>query len=137
MTTAAGLDDALQDLSEAAGLRLTVLDWTMAVVSYSIHETDDDRHRLSLLLAHSGGWDPPALTSQDHIIEELPQVGRCLLIPLTDHRRRVGYLLTVVGGAAVPPAALSTLLQGRPVSVSCSHCGSCMRSTIDPGPVNC
>jgi hypothetical protein len=112
MPTAAGLDDALQDLSEAAGRRLAVLDWTMAVVGYSIHEAEEDRRRLSLLLAHSGRWDPPGPLGEGHVHASLPPLGRCLLIPLTDHRRLVGYLLTVLEDAPLGEGELSILLQG-------------------------
>lgn len=112
MSAAAGLDDALQDLSEAAARRLAVLDWTMAVVGYSIHEAEEDRHRLSLLLAHSGGWEPPGPTSDRYLELALPPLGRCLLIPLKDHRRLVGYLLTVVDDMPLGEGELPVLLQG-------------------------
>lgn len=36
------LDDAVQDLSEAVGHRLILIDETMRVVGYSIHESDTD-----------------------------------------------------------------------------------------------
>jgi hypothetical protein len=111
MSTAAGLDDALQDLSEAVGRRLAVLDWTMAVVGYSIHEAEDDRRRLSLLLAHSGRWDPPGPPGEGYVQADLPPLGRCLLIPLTDHRRLVGYLLTVLEDAPLGEGELPVLLQ--------------------------
>lgn len=112
MSTALGLDDALQDLAEASGRRLTVLDWKMAVVGYSIHEAEADRRRLSLLLAHSGGWDAPAPPVRGHLHASWPRVGRCLLVPLTDHRRLVGYLLTVVDDAPTTEAQLRILLDG-------------------------
>ncbi|MFW0785255.1 helix-turn-helix domain-containing protein [Gordonia sp. CPCC 206044] len=112
MPRAAGLDDALQDLSETSRRRLVVVDWAMAVVAYSIHESEADRRRLSLLLAHSGGWSAPSFTAQEHTIVEIPQIGRCLLIMLTDHRRPVGYLLTVVDDASVADDELSALLRG-------------------------
>lgn len=112
MSTAAGLDDALQDLSEAVGRRLAVLDWTMTVVGYSIHEAEEDRRRLSLLLAHSGGWNPPGPSGDGHVHADLPPLGRCLLIPLTDHRRLVGYLMTVLEEAPLGERELPILLQG-------------------------
>lgn len=117
MSSSASLDDALQDLSEVVGRPLVVLDWAMSVVGYSIHEDDADRQRLSMLLAHSGRWDPPAATVPDYVTTELPQIGRCLLIPLTDHRRRVGYLLTAVDDEPVDDErvddeALHALLHG-------------------------
>lgn len=112
MSRAAGLDDALQDLSEAVGRRLAVLDWTMTVVGYSIHEAEDDRRRLSLLLAHSGRWDPLGPLKDGHIQVSLPPLGRCLLIPLTDHRRLAGYLLTVLEGSPLGEGELPILLQG-------------------------
>ncbi|MFW0795008.1 helix-turn-helix domain-containing protein [Gordonia sp. CPCC 205515] len=111
--SAASLDDALQDLSEAAGRRLVVVDWTMAVVGYSIHENEADRLRLSVLLAHAGGWTPPpAAATSDDVYAVFPQVGRCLLIPLTDHRRLVGYLLCVVDDDPLDDAQLQTLRHG-------------------------
>ncbi len=111
MSTVASLDDALQDLSEAAGRRLVVLDWSMAVVAYSIHEAEADRFRLSVLLAGSGRWNPPASTVREYVYEVLPQVGRCLVIPLTDHRRRVGYLLSAVDDDPLDDDQLRRLLQ--------------------------
>ncbi|MCY1159996.1 MAG: hypothetical protein MOP51_3021, partial [Citricoccus sp.] len=39
-------------------------------------------------------------------------LGRCLLIPLTDHRRLVGYLLTVVDDAPLEDSHLPLLLRG-------------------------
>lgn len=47
------LDDAVQDLAEAVGRRLVVMDHALRVVAYSIHETPEDRRRLFHLLAHS------------------------------------------------------------------------------------
>lgn len=114
MNTAAGLDDALQDLSETAGRRLAVVDWTMAVISYSIHESDDDRRRLSLLLAHAGGWNAPGPTNSEHLEVTLEPLGRCVLVPLTDHRRLVGYLLTVVEEVPLDEETRQALIQGAP-----------------------
>ncbi|MFI7495533.1 PucR family transcriptional regulator [Kocuria sp. M4R2S49] len=96
------LDDSLQDLSERAARRLIVLDTAMRVVAWSIHESDDERCRLSAALAHSDSWDVPAAGPDGFSVEDVPELGRCLVISLHDHRHRVGHLLTVLDGPRSP-----------------------------------
>lgn len=109
MPVPASLDDTLQDLAEASGRRLVVLDARQAVVAYSIHETGEDRERLSQLLARPDQWTPPA---GDLVEIQLPGIGDAAVLPLTDHRRRVGFLLTFLGDAAVDARQLERLRSG-------------------------
>lgn len=110
------LDDALQDLSERAARRLIVLDATMRVVAWSIHESDDERRRLSAALAHSDSWAVPAAGAGEFSVEDVPELGRCLAISLHDHRHRVGHLLTVLDDPGSPPAdEFHVLLDEAPV----------------------
>lgn len=87
------LDDSLQDLSEALQRRLVVLDERMRVLAYSIHESEADRGRLSYLLAHSDTWAPLPLASDDPDERDAGAGARWVLVPLRDHRHRVGYLV--------------------------------------------
>lgn len=81
------LDDAVQNLSEELDLRLIVLDKSMRVAAYSIHESPTDRSRLSHVLAHSDAWTSPP--------DELQATK------LLDSRNRtIGYVL-----APLPPRA--------------------------------
>ncbi|WP_298585029.1 CdaR family transcriptional regulator [uncultured Kocuria sp.] len=110
------LDDSLQDLSERAARRLIVLDSAMHVVAWSIHESDDDRRRLSAALAHSDSWDVPTAGPEGFSVEDVPELGRCLVISLHDHRHRVGHLLTVLDGPRSPSAdEVRVLLDEAPV----------------------
>lgn len=87
--------DTLQDLSEALGRRLIVLDERLRVVAYSIHESDADRARLSFVLAHSDTWSVPAQGAELDITD-VDGLGRRVLVPLRDHRHRVGFLLVML-----------------------------------------
>lgn len=110
------LDDSLQDLSERAARRLVVLDSALRVVAWSIHESDGDRRRLSAALAHSDSWAVPAAGPEGFSVEDVPELGRCLVISLHDHRHRVGHLLTVLDDPGSPPAAdVRVLLDEAPV----------------------
>lgn len=86
------LDDVLQDLAETTGWRLIVLDLRRRVIAYSIHETKQDRARLSRLLAHPDEWSPPAGDEPARV--SFPNIGEATVLPLTDHRRRVGHLIS-------------------------------------------
>lgn len=98
------LDDELQDLSEELQQRLVVLDERMRVLAYSIHETDEDRARLSHLLAHSDRW--PSLPAGDGPTTRTAGDGTAwVLHPLRDDRHRVGHLLHVRAKGAPAPAA--------------------------------
>lgn len=114
------LSDSVQVLSEELSRRLIVLDAHLRVVSYSIHETDDDRRLLSTVLAHSDSWPPPTIDGRGVGIAELPDLGPGLFVALRDHRYRVGYLLTVVRTPApgaddlVPAAELDLMLDRAP-----------------------
>lgn len=104
------LHDALQDLAELLGRRLVITDERLRVVAYSIHETDLDRARLSIVLTHSDSWAvPPASATAEP--REIPGIGRVLITPLRDHRHRVGFLLLVLepGEAALPAGDAATV----------------------------
>lgn len=110
MPPVADLHDALQDLSELIQRRLVVTDERLRVVAYSIHESDTDRQRLSMILAHSDSWPvPPAGANRG--VQEVAGIGRVLFTPLHDHRHRVGFVLLVLepGEADLPPGLASTL----------------------------
>lgn len=96
------LDDAVQDLSEALGRRLVVIDETMRVVAYSIHETAEDRRRLFHMLAHSDSWPAPRTAKVAHRIEALPEVGAVMFLRLLDSQRHIiGHLLLPLNDAEV------------------------------------
>lgn len=100
------LDDALQDLSEAVQHRLVVLDERMRVTAYSIHESEEDRARLSHLLAHSDTWPPLPAGADGPVVREAGDGTRWVLHPLRDDRHRVGHLLHVQAkGVPAPDAA--------------------------------
>lgn len=88
------LDDAVQDLSEALGRRLVVIDDTMRVVAYSIHETPEDRRRLFHMLAHSDSWPKPRTAKTAYRTEVLPEVGAMMFLRLLDSQRHIiGHLV--------------------------------------------
>lgn len=95
MHRSASLDDALQDLSEALQRRLVVLDEGMRVLAYSIHESDEDRARLSHVLAHSDTWEPPPAGQTRPATRTARDGTVWVLHPLRDDRHRVGHLLYV------------------------------------------
>jgi hypothetical protein len=94
-----GLDlhDSVQDLSEALGRRVIVLDAEQHVIAYSIHESPTDRRRLSIVLAHSDSWPRPRY-SDGLCRTEIDGLGRCLLVALEDPRQTVGAILLVLDG---------------------------------------
>lgn len=109
------LDDALQDLSEVVGSRLVLLDETMRVVGYSIHESDADRRRLSHLLTHSDTWPAPRTTTRAYAVETRKGVGRCLFVRLTERNHRiVGHLLLVLDKDPVSEQVCDRLLADAP-----------------------
>lgn len=100
------LDDALQDLSEVVQHRLVVLDERMRVIAYSIHETEEDRARLSHLLAHSDTWPPLPAGADGPVVRDAGDGTRWVVHPLRDDRHRVGHLLhTRAKGVPAPDAA--------------------------------
>lgn len=103
------LDDALQDLSEAMQQRLVVLDESMRVIAYSIHESEPDRARLSHLLAHSDTWEPLPAGTEGPTTRTAGDGTDWVLHPLRDDRHRVGHLLhTRSKGVPSPPAGVLT-----------------------------
>ena len=101
------LDDALQDLSEAVQQRLVVLDESMRVIAYSIHESEPDRARLSHLLAHSDTWEPLPAGTAEPTTRTAGDGTDWVLHPLRDDRHRVGHLLhTRAKGVPAPPAGV-------------------------------
>lgn len=98
------LDDALQDLSEALQRRLVVLDERMRVLAYSIHESEEDRARLSHLLAHSDTWEPVPAGVGEPTVREAGDGREWVLVPLRDDRYRVGYLVYVRAKGEAPPS---------------------------------
>lgn len=104
------LHDALQDLSELVGRRLVLTDERLRVVAYSIHETEVDRARLSVILTHSDTWEAPRAGSHP-VLQEVAGIGRVLFTPLRDHRHRVGFLLLTLEPAEHElPASASAVL---------------------------
>ncbi len=88
------LDDALQDLAEELGRRLVVVDQSMRVVAYSIHESPEDRRRLFHMLAHSDSWPRPRTAKSAHWIGRMPEVGPVMFIRLVDSRQQIiGHLI--------------------------------------------
>lgn len=98
------LDDALQDLSESLQRRLVVLDEGMRVLAYSIHESDEDRARLSHVLAHSDTWDPPPAGRTAPTTRTAADGTTWVLHPLRDERHRVGHLLHVEAKGVPSPS---------------------------------
>ncbi|OYO25152.1 PucR family transcriptional regulator [Enemella dayhoffiae] len=115
MRRALDLHDLVQDLSEEVGRRLVVLDDRMQVLAYSIHETPDDRRRLSFVLAHTDAWQPLPPGADEEVADE-PGLGRRVVWPLHDHRHRVGHLLLVLdpGEEAVPERVRARLTGAAP-----------------------
>lgn len=87
-------DDAVQDLSEALDRRLVIINDSMRTVAYSIHETPEDRQRLSHVLAHSTTWLPPQTAKHSHCFEDLPEIGTTLFVRLINSRQHIiGHLV--------------------------------------------
>ena len=110
MPPIADLHDSLQDLSELIDRRLVITDERLQVVAYSIHESDRDRARLSLVLTHSDSWRVPPAGAGEQTVE-VAGIGRVRFTPLRDHRHRVGFLLLVLepDEADLPPAVAAHL----------------------------
>ncbi|MGP3770057.1 PucR family transcriptional regulator [Streptomyces sp. SDT5-1] len=109
------LDDAVQDLAETVGRRLVLVDDTMRVVGYSMHESEADRRRLSHVLAHSDAWRPPRTAGEACCVEPVPELGDCLFLRLTDRDHRiVGHLVLVLGTERVPADVRDTLVAAGP-----------------------
>lgn len=88
------LHDAIQDLSEAMGRRLVVLDRALRVIAYSIHESPQDRLSLSRILAHSDSWEAPATTKQGSALHDMEGIGSVVMHRLVGADRHiVGHLL--------------------------------------------
>jgi len=88
------LDDAVQDLSEALDRRLLLLDDAMRTVAYSIHESADDRERLSYALVHSSTWPRPQTAKEAWSLEDLPEVGLVLFVRILDSNQYIiGHLV--------------------------------------------
>ena len=118
------LDDAVQDLSEDLDRRLVVIDKAMRVVSYSIHESPADRHRLFQILTHSDSWPRPATAATPHQVVEIPEIGPMLFLRLLDPRRQIiGHLVlslddpvpeeSLLAGVTAAAPHLSQLLAAR------------------------
>ncbi|WP_068256121.1 PucR family transcriptional regulator [Janibacter corallicola] len=103
MRPGTSLDDALQDLSEDLQQRLVVLDEALRVVAYSIHESEQDRARLSHLLAHSDTWPAPPAGRNEPTVRTAADGTRWQMVPLRDERHLVGHLLHVQAKGAPPP----------------------------------
>ena len=88
------LHDAIQDLSEAMGRRLVVLDRDLRVIAYSIHESPQDRLSLSRILAHSDSWEAPATAKQGSSLHVMEGIGSVVMHRLVGADRHiVGHLL--------------------------------------------
>ncbi|WP_432559331.1 PucR family transcriptional regulator [Granulicoccus sp. GXG6511] len=112
MPPIADLHDSLQDLSELINRRLVITDEWLRVVAYSIHESELDRARLSIVLAHSDSWHvPPAGAGPQ--LQEVAGIGPVLFTPLRDHRHRVGFLLLALDPdeGVLPSATVATLAE--------------------------
>ena len=110
MLPIADLHDALQDLSELLKRRLVIVDERFRVVAYSIHESERDRARLSIILAHSDSWEvPPAGAGEE--TQHVAGIGEIRFVPLRDHRHRVGFLLLPLepGETDLPQATAEAL----------------------------
>lgn len=92
MARSAALHDRLQDLSEHLGRRLVLTDERLHVLGYSSHESEADRARLSVILAHSDSWPIPPSTSTEHV-QAVSGHGWVRLVALRDHAQVVGFLL--------------------------------------------
>lgn len=91
------LDDAVQNLSEEMDRRLVIVDASMRVIAYSIHETPQDRKRLSHILAYSDTWPSPRTAKNAHRVEELPEIGTALFVRLVDSAQHViGHLVATL-----------------------------------------
>ena len=109
------LDDAVQDLSEDLNRRLVVIDKAMRVVSYSIHESPADRHRLFQMLAHSDSWPRPATTTTPHQVVQIPGIGPMLFLRLLDSRKQIiGHLVLSVDDPAPEEPLLTEVSAAAP-----------------------
>ena len=92
------LDDTLQDLSEVLDRRLVVVDESMHVVAYSIHESPEDRTRLFHLLTHSDSWPAPATATTPYCVNTPPDLSPTAFVRLLDPQKHIiGHLLVPVG----------------------------------------
>ncbi len=108
------LHDALQDLSEALDRRLVLLDRSMRVVAYSIHESPEDRLRLSRILAHSDAWDIPATGGKDGALRKVDGVGPVVMHRLLRADRHiVGHLMLAPLDGADPVGVVAGDQLGR------------------------
>ena len=105
------LDDALQDLSETLDRRLVVVDDSLRVVAYSIHESPEDRARLFHLLTHSDSWPTPATATAPYSVEAVSGLSPTAFVRLLDPQKHIiGHLLVPVSDAAGEPAAPDAVL---------------------------
>lgn len=87
-------DDAVQDLSELLDRRLVVVNESMRVIAYSIHESPQERERLSHLLTHSSTWALPRTAKRPHSLERPPGFGpTCFIRLLSSDGHIIGHLL--------------------------------------------
>lgn len=103
------IDDAVQDLAEAVGRRIVLVDEMMRVVAYSIHETPADRRRLFQMLAHSDSWPAPRTGRNAYSVEVLPEIGAVLFLRLLDPRQHIiGHLLMPAATGEQPATGEAT-----------------------------
>lgn len=122
------LDDALQDLSEAINRRLLLVDQDMRAVAYSIHETPQDRERLSHALAHSPTWPRPQTAREVSSVENLRGIGPTLFVRVLDSNRFIiGHLVVALNHTEKSARQLNPALK-RTVDDAVPQLGSLMET---------
>ncbi|MEE9095869.1 PucR family transcriptional regulator [Pseudarthrobacter phenanthrenivorans] len=109
------LSDFLTELSDALGRRLFVLDDRFRVVAYTFHQSEEERSRLSFVLAHSDNWYPLLNRVGDLHISTVPNLGVRVLVALHSEGRLVGYVLLILSDDEVmPPRELDLIKERAP-----------------------
>jgi hypothetical protein len=109
------LSDFLTELSDALGRRLFVLDDRFRVVAYTFHQSEEERSRLSFVLAHSDNWYPLLNRAGDPHISAVPNLGVRVLVALHSEGRLVGYVLLILSDDEVmPPRELDLIKERAP-----------------------
>ncbi|ANE05371.1 PucR family transcriptional regulator [Corynebacterium crudilactis] len=104
------LDDAVQNLSEDLDHRLVVIDRSMRVVSYSMHESPEDRRRLFHILAHSDSWPHPRTATTPYQVVAMEEIGPVLFLRMLDSRKYIiGHLVLSVTNQEAEQSFLARL----------------------------
>lgn len=110
------LSDSLTELSDALGRRLFVLDDRFRVVAYTFHQSEEERSRLSFVLAHSDSWYPLGHRVNDVYTSQIPGLGVRVLVALRgSDGQLIGYVLLILSTGDEPaPSDLDLIMKRAP-----------------------